>query len=83
MVEMEVCNSCGARFQGGINEHLSETGHSGWHNEYIAIDEPHCQSYDSYYIHHDAIYQEVWHDPEYTIVHHEAVYRTERYWVSD
>ncbi|MBQ6560212.1 MAG: hypothetical protein IJL85_05225 [Erysipelotrichaceae bacterium] len=83
MVEMEVCNTCGAQFQGGINEHLSQTGHSGWHNEYVAIDEPYCKSYDSYFIHHDAIYQDVWHDPEYEIVHHDAVYRTERYWVKD
>ena len=83
MVEMEVCNTCGAQFQGGINEHLSQSGHSGWHNEYIAIDEPHCQSYDSYFIHHDAVYQDVWHDPEYRTVHHDAVYQKEPYWVND
>ncbi len=83
MVEMEVCNTCGAQFQGGINEHLSQSGHSGWHNEYIAINEPHCQSYDSYLIHHDAVYQDVWHDPEYRTVHHDAVYQMERYWVNE
>ncbi len=83
MVEMEVCNTCGAQFQGGINDHLSQTGHSGWHNEFVAVDDPYCQSYDSYLIHHDAVYQEVWHDPEYQFIHHEAEYRTEQYWVND
>ncbi len=83
MIEVEVCNSCGEQFQGGINEHLSQTGHSGWHNEYVAIDEPHCQSCDSYIIHHDVIYQEIWHDPEYEVVHHYAIYRKEKYWMND
>lgn len=83
MVEMEVCNTCGAQFQGGINEHLSQSGHSGWHNEYIPIDEPYCQSYDAYFIHHDAVYQDVWHDPEYRTVHHDAVYQKEPYWMND
>ena len=83
MIEVEVCNSCGAQFQGGINEHLSQTGHSGWHNEYVAVDEPHCQSYESYTIHHDAVYRDLWHEPEYGIVHHDAVYKREKYWVDD
>ena len=40
-IEVEVCNTCGAQFQGGINQHLSETGHSGWHNEYVNVGEQH------------------------------------------
>ena len=82
-IEVEVCNTCGAQFQGGINQHLSETGHSGWHNEYINVGEQHCLEYRTEYIHHDAVYKQVWHDPEYRTVHHPEETRSYQVWVDD
>ena len=82
-IEVEVCNTCGAQFQGGINQHLSETGHSGWHNEYVNVGEQHCLEYRTDYIYHDAVYKQVWHDPEYTIVHHPEETRSYQVWVND
>ncbi len=82
-VEVEVCNTCGAQFQGGINQHLSETGHAGWHNEYITVGEQHCLEYKTEYIHYDAVYKQVWHDPEYKIVHHPEETRSYQVWVDD
>ena len=82
-IEVEVCNTCGAQFQGGINQHLSETGHSGWHNEYKNVGEQHCLEYRTDYIHHDAIYKQVWHDPEYKTVHHPEETRSYQVWVDD
>ena len=82
-IEVEVCNTCGAQFQGGINQHLSETGHSGWHNEYKNVGEQHCLEYRTDYIHHDAVYKQVWHDPEYKTVHHPEETRSYQVWVDD
>ena len=82
-IEVEVCNTCGAQFQGGINQHLSETGHSGWHNEYKNVGEQHCLEYRTDYIHHDAVYKQVWHDPEYKTVHHPEETRSYQVWVED
>ena len=82
-IEVEVCNTCGAQFQGGINQHLSETGHSGWHNEYVNVGEQHCLEYRTEYIHHDAVYKQVWHDPEYKTVHHPEETRSYQVWVDD
>ncbi len=82
-IEVEVCNTCGAQFQGGINQHLSETGHSGWHNEYRNVGEQHCLEYKTDYIHHDAVYKQVWHDPEYKTVHHPEETRSYQVWIDD
>ena len=82
-VEVEVCNTCGARFLGGINQHLSETGHSGWHNEYENVGEQHCLEYRTEYIHHDAEYKYVYHEPEYTIVHHPEETISYKVWIED
>ena len=82
-IEVEVCNTCGAQFQGGINQHLSETGHSGWHNDYVNVGEYHCLSYGTDYIHHDAVYEQVWHDPVYKTVHHPEETKTYQVWVED
>ena len=82
-IEVEVCNTCGAQFEGGINQHLSETGHSGWHNEYRNVGEQHCLEYRTDYIHHDAVYKQVWHDPEYKTVHHPEETRSYQVWVDD
>ena len=80
-IEVEVCNTCGAQFQGGINQHLSETGHSGWHNDYILSGDPYCQEYKTDYIHHDAVYDRIWHEPEYKTVHHPEETRSYQVWV--
>ena len=82
-IEVEVCNTCGEQFQGGINQHLSDTGHSGWHNDYILSGEPRCQEYRTEYIHHDAQYEKVWHEPEYRTVHHPEETRSYQVWVDD
>ena len=82
-VEVEVCNTCGARFHGGINQHLSETGHSGWHNEYENVGEQHCLEYRTEYIHHDAEYKYVYHEPEYRIVHHPEETISYKVWIED
>ena len=53
---------------------------SAWHNKTIYYGEPHCQAYQTDYIHHDAQYQTIYHDPEYRIVHHEGRTYEKRVW---
>ena len=83
-VEVAVCNTCGESFtDGSINSHLQETLHSGWHNEYVLIGDPYCKEYKTDYIHHDAVYDKVWHEPEYKTVHHPEEIRSYEVWVED
>ena len=83
-VEVAVCNTCGESFaDGSINSHLQETLHSGWHNEYVLTGDPYCKEYRTDYIHHDAVYDKVWHEPEYKTVHHPEEIRSYEVWVDD
>ncbi|MBQ5804920.1 MAG: hypothetical protein IIW22_03985 [Erysipelotrichaceae bacterium] len=64
--------------------HIEEDeNRSAWHNKTIYYGEPHCQAYQTDYIHHDAQYQTIYHDPEYRIVHHEGRTYEKRVWVEE
>ena len=83
-IEVAVCNTCGESFtDGSINSHLQETLHSGWHNEYVLTGDPYCKEYKTDYIHHDAVYDRVWHEPEYKTVHHPEEIRSYEVWVDN
>lgn len=80
--EVYICNTCGAVFyDSSVNTHLSEAGHAGWHNDYILVGDPYCQEYGTDIIHHDAVYEKVWHDPVYRTVHHPEETRAYQVWV--
>ena len=82
--EYEVCNDCGARFKGGISEHLANSETCGaWHNEWIEVGEPYWHNVEYRTIHHDAVYETQCETDEYTTVHHDAIYRTETVWIDD
>lgn len=82
--EFEVCNDCGARFRGGISEHLANSETCGaWHNEWIEVGEPYWHNVEYRTVHHDAVYETRCEPDEYETVHHEAIYRTEMVWVDD
>jgi len=82
--EYEVCNDCGARFKGGISEHLANSETCGaWHNEWIEVSDPYWHNVEYRTIHHDAVYETQCEPDEYTTVHHDAIYRTETVWVDD
>ena len=82
--EYEVCNDCGARFKGGISEHLANSETCGaWHNEWIEVGEPYWHNVEYRTIHHDAVYETQCEPDEYTVIHHDAIYRTETVWVDD
>lgn len=73
------CTGCGYQTFSGddILNHIHTTDGCG---SYTGIDIPvsefKCLEYDSYTKHHDAVYDYVWHDPEYTTVHHDEVTKT-------
>ena len=82
--EYEVCNDCGARFKGGISEHLANSETCGaWHNEWVEVGEPYWHNVEYRTIHHDAVYETQCEPDEYTVIHHDAIYRTETVWVDD
>ena len=79
------CN-CG-KVSGTLEEvmkHVNEDDScNSWHNKTIYYGEPHCQAYQTDYIHHDAQYQKICHDPEYRTVHHESRTYEKQVWVED
>ena len=79
-----VCNTCGGQFSASeIDSHIASHGGGGWHNDYIDVGEPYCKEYKTDYIHHDAVYDRVWHEPEYKTVHHPEETRSYQVWVDD
>ena len=79
------CQDCGAQFSSGAeaNAHLSESGHFAFHNVTIYTSDEKCLEYKTDYIHHDAVYDKVWHEPEYKMVHHPEETRSYEVWVED
>ena len=82
--EYEVCNQCGARFQGGISDHIANSDTcGGWHNEWVDVSEPYWHNVEYRTVHHDAVYETRCEPDEYRTVHHDAVYETKMVWIED
>ena len=49
----------------------------------IDTGEAHCLSYGEDIIHHDAVYERIYHEPEYTAIHHPEEIKEYQVWVND
>ena len=66
------------------NAHISSSEScGGWHNMTIYTSEEKCLEYRTDYIHHDAVYENVWHDPEYRTVHHAEETVSYQVWIDE
>ena len=84
MQEVYVCNGCGAVFyDASINDHIGSPEHPGWHNDYVAINDPYWHNVEYRTVHHDAVYETQCEPDIYETVHHDAVYETQKVWVED
>ena len=84
MQEVYVCNGCGAVFyDASINDHIGSPEHPGWHNDYVAINDPYWHNVEYRTVHHDAVYETQCEPDIYETVHHDAIYETQKVWVED
>ncbi|MDO4197991.1 MAG: hypothetical protein Q4D13_03230 [Erysipelotrichaceae bacterium] len=88
-----ICSGCGYTTESidEMNAHVEADWNDGcgsYSGQNITYGEAHCLLQDSYTLYHEAVYDYVYHEPEYKtinhpsyVVHHDAVYK--KVWVED
>lgn len=85
-IHVFICGQCGhqASSYDGINAHFDSSESCGSYSEQdIDTGEAHCLSYGEDIIHHDAVYEKIYHEPEYTTIHHPEEIKEYQVWVND
>lgn len=85
-IHVFICGQCGyqASSYEAINAHFDSSKSCGSYSEQnIDTGEAHCLSYGEDIIHHDAVYERIYHEPEYTIIHHPEEIKEYQVWVND
>ena len=85
-IHVFICDQCGhqASSYDGINAHFDSSESCGSYSEQdIDTGEAHCLSYGEDIIHHDAVYERIYHEPEYTTIHHPEEIKEYQVWVND
>ena len=67
-----------------INVHFDSSESCGSYSEQdIDTGEAHCLSYGEDIIHHDAVYERIYYEPEYTTIYHPEEIKEYQVWVND
>ena len=85
-IRVFICGQCGhqASSYDAINAHFDSSESCGSYSEQdIDTGEAHCLSYGEDIIHHDAVYEKIYHEPEYTTIHHPEEIKEYQVWVND
>ena len=85
-IHVFICGQCGhqASSYDAINAHFDSSESCGSYSEQdIDTGEAHCLSYGEDIIHHDAVYEKIYHEPEYTNIHHPEEIKEYQIWVND
>ena len=85
-IHVFICGQCGYQAFSceGINAHFDSSELCGSYSEQdIDIGEEHCLSNTEDIIHHDAVYERIYHEPEYTTIHLPEEIKEYQVWVND
>ena len=85
-IHVFICGQCGhqASDYDAINAHFDSSESCGSYSEQdIDTGEAHCLSYGEDIIHHDAVYEKIYHEPEYTTIHHPEEIKEYQVWIND
>ena len=85
-IHVFICGQCGHQTSSyeAINAHFDSSESCGSYSEQdIDIGEAHCLSYGEDIVHHDAVYEKIYHEPEYTTIHHPEEIKEYQVWVND
>lgn len=85
-IHVFICGQCGhqANSYEAINAHFDSSESCGSYSEQdIDVGDPHCLSYGEDIIHHDAVYERIYREPEYTTIYHPEEIKEYQIWVND